>query len=297
MRLALGTVQFGIPYGIANRTGQVNQADAALILGFAQAHGINMLDTAVAYGESEACLGECGTAGFEVVTKLPLFPVDCDDLNVWVFEQVSASLKRLNRSSLYGLLLHSTQQLLGPRGNELGRALAEMRDGGVVGKVGVSIYSPDELEGAMKVAPIDIVQAPFNLIDRRLERTGWLDRLSQCGVEVHARSAFLQGLLLMKKTELPECFLRWRGLFDDWNDWLGSYYDGPVAACLAYPLSFPQISRVVVGVDGIGQLADIVDAGRRVLNKGALGLNFPDLNCDDEDLINPSRWNSLESAS
>ena len=91
-RLALGTVQFGLCYGIANQAGQVTRPEAKGMLQLALANGIDTLDTAIAYGNSEICLGEAGTQGFRVVTKLPAMPDDCADVGAWVKLQVSASL-------------------------------------------------------------------------------------------------------------------------------------------------------------------------------------------------------------
>ena len=105
MRLALGTVQFGLLYGIANSTGQVSPVDANTMLQLAADHGIDTLDTAIGYGDCETSLGEMGIEGFKVITKLPALPKDCVDVSTWVNEQVSSSLARLGLSAVYGLLL------------------------------------------------------------------------------------------------------------------------------------------------------------------------------------------------
>ena len=111
-RLALGTAQFGLPYGIANQAGQVSRKDVSAMLQLAASNGIDTLDTAIAYGESEKSLGQAGTQGFRVVTKLPALPDDCPQVIPWVSEQVDASFTRLGVSSVYGLLLHRPEQLL-----------------------------------------------------------------------------------------------------------------------------------------------------------------------------------------
>src|SRR5581483_2256099 len=106
-------------------------------------------------------------------------------------------LLRLDVKTLYGLLLHRPQQLLGAEGPTLYQALQGLKKGGQVQKIGVSVYAPSELELLNLRYRFDLVQAPFNLVDRRLHTTGWLQRLKEDGVEIHTRSAFLQGLLLM----------------------------------------------------------------------------------------------------
>lgn len=287
-RLALGTVQFGLSYGIANQVGQVRRSEAKGMLNCVAGSGIDTLDTAIAYGESEACLGEIGTQGFKLVTKLPAIPNGCIDISGWVLEQLSASFSRLGVTSVYGLLLHRPDQLLHTNGYEIFNALVDLKRKGLVRKIGVSIYAPSELEALIPKFSFDLVQAPFNLIDRRLALSGWLKRLKNEGVEVHTRSSFLQGLLLMPHITIPAKFSPWAGLWDKWHRWLIQNSVSAVQASLAYPLSFSEIDRVVIGADNQGQLLQVIDASLR-----SVVSELPDLSCDDERLINPARWSSL----
>ncbi|CAG1010361.1 Aldo-keto reductase IolS [Anaerolineales bacterium] len=288
MRLALGTVQFGLPYGIANQGGQVTRSAAKAMLQLAAKNGIDTLDTAIAYGESENCLGEVGTQGFRLVTKLPAVPNGCADVSRWVQEQVAASLGRLGVNEVYGLLLHRPEQLLETNGKTLYQTLQDLKEIGRVQKVGVSIYAPSELEGLTPQYRFDLVQAPFNLVDRRLHTSGWLKRLKDEGVEIHTRSAFLQGLLLMSQDSIPKKFSPWADLWGKWHDWLERHAASAVQGCLAFPLSFSEIDRVVVGADSVGQLQQIISAA-----SSAAPVDLPDLHCDAENLINPARWSQL----
>lgn len=287
-RLALGTVQFGLPYGIANQAGQVSRTEAKAMLQLAASYNVDTLDTAIAYGESESCLGEVGIKGYKLITKLPAIPESCTDIGGWVQEQLSGSLARLGVSSLYGLMLHRPDQLIGSNGAELYDELQSLKESGQVQKIGVSIYATSELDALTKIFPVDIVQAPFNLVDRRLQTTGWLHRLKDGGVEIHTRSAFLQGLLLMQKEAIPSKFLPWYDLWERWHTWLSEHNISAIQACLAFPLSFPEIDRVVVGADTVSQLQQIIDAAT-ITFSGTL----PDIACDAENLINPSCWPSL----
>jgi aryl-alcohol dehydrogenase-like predicted oxidoreductase len=291
VRLALGTVQFGLPYGIANQTGQVARSEARAMLQLAARSGIDTLDTAIAYGESETCLGEAGVQAFKVVTKLPAIPSSCPNVAVWVREQVGVSLGRLGLPSINGLLLHRSADLLGKDGATLWHALESIRSEGLVQKVGVSVYSPSEIEAVTELYKIDLVQAPFNLVDRRLSTSGWLNRLKSAGVEVHTRSAFLQGLLLMPASSLPQEFSRWRELFTRWHQWLSVSGVSALQACLSFSLGHPQVDRVVVGADGLQQLQQIVDLSNRAMTSA-----LPDLGSDDEMLINPARWAEVRSS-
>lgn len=288
MKLALGTVQFGLPYGIANQVGQVTRPKVKAMLQLAAASGIDTLDTAIAYGESETCLGEIGVQYFKLVTKLPAVPDGCADVAAWVQEQVASSLSRLGVSELYGLLLHRSEQLLGKDGKALYQALQGLKEAGQVQKVGVSIYAPGELEALIPQYRFDLVQAPFNLVDRRLHTSGWLQRLKHVGVEIHTRSAFLQGLLLMPRADIPAKFAPWTELWDKWHNWLACHSATAVHVCLAYPLSFPEIDRVVIGADSKNQLEQIIGAAL-----GGVPDDLPDLRCEDENLINPAHWSRL----
>ncbi len=285
LKLALGTVQFGLPYGIANHVGQVTRTAAKDMLSLAIANGIDTLDTAIAYGESEQCLGEIGVQQFKLMTKLPAVPDNCVDITGWVKKQFSESLNRLDVSAVYGLLLHCPLQLLERNGLEIYRAMRGLQEAGQVQKIGISIYSPSELDKLIPIYKFDLVQAPFNLIDRRLDSSGWLYKLKDHGVEIHTRSVFLQGLLLMSRNAIPQNFSPWASLWDKWHEWLSSQQVSAVDACLAFPLSFSEVDRIVVGVDSVNQLKQIIKAATtRKKNES------PDLSCESENLVNPSCW-------
>ena len=287
-RLALGTVQFGLLYGIANQVGQVSRDEAAKILGHARTAGMDTLDTAIGYGDSEAILGGIGVDQWQVITKLPEIPLTCADVASWVQDSVADSLDRLRVPRLHGLLLHRSQQLLGLHGDKLYRALVFVRDQGKVEKIGLSVYGPDELDVIWPSYQFDLVQAPFNILDRRLVSSGWLNRLRQAGTEVHVRSVFLQGLLLMDTANRPEKFNLWQSLWDDWHRWLTDHALTPLQACLNFATSQPEINRVVVGVDSLEQLREIFACAEN------LGKIPPEsLMSDDLDLINPSHWSTF----
>jgi aryl-alcohol dehydrogenase-like predicted oxidoreductase len=284
-RVALGTAQFGLRYGIANRSGQVPPDEAAAVVELARAHGVDTVDTAIAYGESESCLGRIGMSGWRIVSKVPPVPIDCVDVSAWVEQCLQESLARLGLPRLYGFLLHRPSQLLGREGPELYRRLVDIRRRGLVAKIGVSVYDPTELDLLLPRFAFDLVQAPFNVLDRRLADSGWLSRLHSTGVEVHVRSVFLQGLLLMPAGERPAWCRAWQPLWDSWHRWLEEQHASALDACLGFVLSHAEVGRVIVGVDGLAQLREILaSCWRRV------PLAPPSLGSTDPELINPSKW-------
>lgn len=288
-RLALGTVQFGLKYGIANHSGQVTLAEIAAILSFAKGAGMDSLDTAMTYGRSEENLGQSGVSRWRVITKLPPVPNFVTDVEKWAHDAVANSLIRLKIGSLEGLLLHRAKDFSGPKGEQLNKALLELKQQGLVKKIGVSIYHPYELDGLIGERQIDLVQAPFNLVDQRILTSGWMTRLHKLGVELHIRSVFLQGLLLSEKLQRDPRFRKWNTLWDAWSIWLKEERLSPLQACLGFALGHPEINRIVVGVDKKNQLAEIFET----LNFGKL--NPPDfLISSDLDLIQPSRWMNID---
>jgi aryl-alcohol dehydrogenase-like predicted oxidoreductase/RimJ/RimL family protein N-acetyltransferase len=287
-RVAVGTVQFGLPYGVANKTGQVGIDEAARILDFGWASGVGTIDTAIGYGASEERLGETMADPWRVVTKLPAAPESTGDISGWVNNSVLGALERLRIPKLCGLLLHRPQQLLGPEGATLFRALAALKDQGKVEKIGVSIYAPEELESLWPHFQFDLVQAPFNVIDRRLATSGWLSKLHLAGTEVHVRSVFLQGLLLMDAATRPSRFSRWDTLWKQWGYWLAEHSLTPLQACMSFALSQREIGRVVVGVDSLAQFREILAS-----TKNPTVVPPITLMSEDPSLINPSAWNSL----
>ena len=288
MKLALGSVQFGLKYGVANTSGQVSRDAVRAILHRAQLSGLNTLDTANAYGESESVLGCMGVQNWLVVTKLPAVPTGCLDVAQWVKSETLASMRRLRVTGLYGLLLHRPEQLLGAIGEDLFGALQSIKAQGLVKNIGMSIYGPVELDALCGRYAFDLVQAPLNLVDRSLVTSGWAQQLQNAGVEVHTRSAYLQGLLLMPKDKRPIKFERWRDIWTEWDNWLETTRLTPLQACLRYTHSLDCIDRVVVGVDSVAQLEEAIAAVQGALPSLP---KFKTLQADR--LINPATWNHL----
>jgi hypothetical protein len=284
IRLALGTVQFGLNYGIANRSGQVVESEVGAILARAAAVGIDTLDTAIAYGQSEACLGRAGVTGWRVITKLPPLSQPVADVAQWVEEQIGGSLRRLGIAQLEAILLHRSHDLLGPQGETYLRTLHDLKAAGLTRAIGVSVYDPWELDRLWPFWRPDVVQAPCNVLDRRLIHSGWLGRLVSAGARVHLRSAFLQGLLLMPARGRPDMFARWTGILDRWSGWCDERAVSPLAGALAFVQSLPGVERLVVGVDCTAHLEEILAASF------AESVPPDDLFSEDRDLIDPSRW-------
>ena len=286
-RIAIGTAQFGMDYGVANKSGQVITGEAQKILTYARSVGIDTLDTASAYGVSEERLGQFGVDAWKVVTKLPGLPIDIKstDVEQWLHSTVNQSLKTLKLDALFAVLLHKPSDLFNQHGQSLFKHLLEAKKLGKVQKIGISVYTPKELEAFLRQYPIDLVQLPFNVFDQRFANSGWLAALNREEIEIHGRSSFLQGLLLMPANERPSQFQRWRDLWVKWDSWLKEIQMTPIEACLSAVLSQAEINRVVIGFDNLDQLQQTCETSVD------LSIQVPEqLKTAPEELVNPSRW-------
>lgn len=289
MKIALGTAQFGLDYGVANTSGLVDPKEVSSILIQAARYGIDILDTAPAYGKSERTLGMAGIDEFSVVSKLPSLPPKLDNITHWVHNTVSDSLQCLGVNSLYGLLLHNPMDLFGPHGKALVAALQGLKEDCSVQKIGVSIYNPSILSDVTRLIDLDLVQAPMNILDRNLTTSGWLDKLKESNVEVHCRSLFLQGLLLMPRAEIPQRFEKWASIWDHWEGITEGSATLKLQLCIDSISSLPQVDKVVLGVQSLKQLDELMDVAKTPKDD----YDLSSLKTSDRDLIDPSRWDKL----
>ena len=255
-RIVLGGAQLGLPYGILNGGETLSREEVARILDTAVSHGIDSIDTAIAYGQSESIIGETSQNRFKIISKLPPLPLDVSNVFEWVLAQVEASLSRLKCTSLDALLLHRPQDLTEAHGVELFAAISSLKIEKTIQRFGVSIYTPDELNGIIGTFDIDLVQAPLNVFDRRI--LGVIDQLSALNIEVHVRSVFLQGVLIAKPADRPQRFSQWSEHFAVFDEWVNSSGMSAMACCLGFALQQPGIAKLVIGTTSATSLAEIM---------------------------------------
>ncbi len=197
-------------------------------------------------------------------------------------------MARLNVKQVYGVLLHHPSQLQQEIGRTLYSALQDIKFQKLGTKIGISIYGTDELTNLFDQFTFDLVQAPFNILDRNLVESGWACRLHKAGIEVHTRSCFLQGLLLLPPNKRPAKFNRWSDIWKTWDLWLAREGITALEACLRYVCNFSSIDRVVVGVNSLEQLVQIIRASEGKLSSIP---QFKDFH--NKQLINPASWSQL----
>lgn len=306
--LTLGTVQLGMSYGRANVSGQPALEEARAIVHTAIAHGVTALDTARAYGESEAVLGAVLTGAWHsrvrVITKLdPLAGLAMDAPAAEVHEAVDASVRlskqHLRLAHLPVLLLHRWELRRWWNGAAWQR-LVELRDAGQIGVLGASVSHPWEALEALADPDVKHVQIPYNLLDWRWTEEG-VDRAAEARPEVviHTRSALLQGVLAAEPETWPEvpgvdaeeCVRRLRGLVKELER------ESVLDLCLAYVRSQPWITSVVVGCETVDQLREILDIFRRPrLTPEACARVRERIPRAPEQLLNPAHWTKFQIA-
>lgn len=274
-KLALGTVQFGLDYGISNSSGRTQTGEVAQILAFAKQKGLSTIDTAYAYGESEQVLGEQDLNDWNIISKYP------PPGNLPIKESFAESLSRLKVDKLYGYLAHNATILLD--NPKLWKNLQELKAEGKIKKIGYSLYTPQELEILLRMDMIpDMIQIPYNILDTRFESK--FEYLKSIDVEIHTRSAFLQGLFFMKPETLPEFFNPVKSFLHQLE---AAFPETATraAALLQYPLRNKYIDKVVIGVNNIAQL----EANIKALNE-EYSITEPNGKPMPSNILNPSQW-------
>jgi aryl-alcohol dehydrogenase-like predicted oxidoreductase len=289
MKLGLGTAQFGSDYGISNRQGKTPLCEVKKILAFAASKGITVVDTAAMYGTSEEVLGIVLSAidPFSVITKTQQF--DRDVITASEACQLEAtffrSLQRLNRSKIYALLAHRTGDLFLPGGELLFEKMLDLKEQGLVCKVGVSVYNGQQIDDVLSRYAVDIIQLPLNVFDQRLIASGHLEKLKAAGIEVHARSAFLQGLLLMDPEALPASFSAHRKHIQRYHEYLRRQGLSPLCAALRFILDIKEVDFVICGVNTLSHLQEICSSVQMIDS-----IDLSSFCITDIELLDPSQW-------
>lgn len=275
MKLGLGTVQFGLNYGISNSIGQTPEFEVKSILKIAQEKGIQNLDTAALYGNSEEVLGNSlkQNHSFQIITKTNKADIKKG------FED---SLKKLKAKAIYGLLFHDCKDL----NESTYQTITEFKQKGLVKKIGVSVYNQAEIEFSLKNFQIDLVQLPINIFDQRLLQTKTLDKIKNQNIEIHARSAFLQGLAFIEPEKLESQFHDLKPKAESLRR-----INLPIPAiCLAFLKSLSQVDSIICGVNTSEQLQELVSAYNSQLPK----IDFSEFAISNERILNPALWNKKD---
>lgn len=288
-KIGLGTAQWGLPYGISNQSGQTTPYEVPRILEFAKTSGIKVIDTARTYGQAEQVLGSNDLSGFKIITKIPVIsdPHICKhDFDEGLELSFAKSLASMDVESIQGLLVHNCNDLFSLPGSAILRFLNKQKSLGKCRQIGVSVYNSLQIKKVLDLFIPDIIQLPFSVFDQRLLQDGTLSTLKSLGIEIHARSIFLQGLLLMKINDIPSYFRPWMAELSAWNKLCADLGSLPQHVALDYVISNNYIDKVIVGVENLSQLVDLVSSTGCSHNISS----FKVLGVSDPGILNPGRW-------
>lgn len=287
--LGIGTAQFGIKYGL-NSEKKISLSEIKKIIEYTDNQkSFEYLDTAPAYGNSESIIGNVlkKNHSFKIITKSDFIKEDV--INTKVIEKFKKnfffSLKKLKQKRIYSVLIHNSADLFKKNSELLYGELKKLKKENLVQKIGVSVYNKKEIDMVLSYYDFDIFQVPCNILDQRLIHNNTLEKLFSKKIEMHARSVFLQGLLLMKKNKLPIYFKEINKKIKKLNDQLRKYKITPLQAALSFVANLKKFETIVVGFNNFTHIKEIA-------NCKFLKLPFPtdDLFCDDEKFIDPRYW-------
>jgi aryl-alcohol dehydrogenase-like predicted oxidoreductase len=256
------------------------------ILELARSMGIHKLDTAPSYGSSEQKLGQCNLRDFKVTTKLSTIPLGERNIRGYIASQIEGSLKRLNVEHLHAVLFHNEMDLISKFSLTAMDELLDLKRQGIIGNIGISTYFQSDLRVVLDKFDVDVIQAPYSIIDQRLN--GFIDCLANKNIQIQVRSIFLQGLLLMNVNEALKNCPAWETASLDWQNFLKAYNLTAYEASLFFVLSNKVIDDFVIGIDGISQLNTLFNVVAEF--NGDFQYDVSSLESSIKELINPYMW-------
>lgn len=288
-KLILGTVQFGLNYGINNTSGKPDKERVYAILDEAFKNGIRLLDSAEAYGDAHEVIGlyhALSQNKFDLITK---YSSSRRDLPENLITRVKFDIQTLNCSSLYAYMFHSFSDF--KNYFQIFKAdIAQLKKEGLIQKMGVSVYTNNELEELLNFEEVELVQLPFNLLDNNYQRAALIRKAKIKGMEVHTRSAFLQGLFFKKQEELPLKLQKLISYLNVLNSIAGKNQIAITDLALNYALQQPNIDHVLIGVDTLEQLKNNLSSLGKFIPASVLA-QVDELKVHEVELLNPSNWN------
>lgn len=260
--LCLGTAQLGMKYGINNKVGKLNEEVVFDILDTAIAKDIKVFDTASIYGEAEKIIGKylsknANCKDIKIISKQcdVVDKMNTDTIEMTIRRELERSLSHLQRQYLDGYLLHSYREV---DNLETLNILQRLKNEGLIRNIGVSVYEVDEAEKAIEEGQIDYLQMPCSIFDQRGLKTGIFKKAKENGITVFTRSAFLQGLLMMNKDEVPYYLKGIIPYLVKLEELLMKYGLSRRHAIIKFVLANPLIDYMVFGVEAKGQLEEIL---------------------------------------
>jgi len=284
-KIILGSAQFGDLYGILKGKKILKAPETKSILEFSQKNNINCLDTSDQYKSLKKILCKQNLKKWKISFKISGESISKLNTKIKFNNFFFKTLKKLNQKNFEYFLFHRSQDLLTAKGKKIYNYLTILKKKGFINKIGISAYTPNEIKKIIKNYKIDVVQVPYNIFDQRIKESNLIKKLKNMNIELHARSIFLQGLLLVKKNKIPKKFLKWQNKFNSWYKFLKKNKTTALLECLNFVFSNKDIDKFVIGVNSIDNLKEIV-----LLKKKFVKRNFDTFKSKDVNLIDPRKW-------
>lgn len=278
-KIIIGVTQFGMPYGIMNKSKNDRKKKLKQILNFSKKKNIKALYTSKYYGNSNKLLGFENLHHFKIFTKFK-----SEDLLNKKFILELNEVKNILKKDPPILMLDGFEKLSPKKALKIYDILLYLKKNKKIDRFGYSIYLFKDLKKICKNFKPDILQCPYSIIDRRLEKKSLLKYLKFNKIEVHVRSIFLQGLLVVDPLKLPKKFLKWKKIFQKFSKSMSDHQVSNLSGCLNFVQNNKYIDQILIGVDNIKQLKEISNV------KTNKKIKYPNIFSKNEKLINPSKW-------
>ena len=280
-KLILGTANFDLNYGIKNNFKKLKKKEIKKIIYSLKRNKINYIDTSQHYNNAEKILGDLNIKKFKVSTKF-IFNKNIKNI---VKDKFLSTTKNLRTKSIHTVLFHRPSDLLKKNGKLIFNEIVLLKKKGYIKKIGISSDKKSELKKILDKYKFDIVQVPINIFNQSFLEKKFLSYLKKKKVEIHARSVFLQGLLLMREKKIPKFFLKNSNIMKKWNLWLKKNKITNLEACLNFITSQKIIKKFVLGVDSLRQLNEILN-----FKKSKEKFNFDVLKIKVSRIMLPQKW-------
>ena len=287
-KLILGTVQFGLNYGINNSSGKPDEKSVNEILDYAYSVDVKYLDTAEAYGDSQKVIGKYHKESankFQVITK---YSAHRTDLPADLKQRIEHNIETLGVDNLYCYMFHSFGDFESFY-SRFASDILELKEKGLLKKFGVSVYDNLEIENLLNCEVIDVIQLPFNLLDNKSQRFKILEKARKKGVEIHTRSVYLQGLFFMKESNIPDGIFSLRSSLLMVRKIASENNISIATLALNYVYQQNYIDKVLIGVDNVKQLQENIKNLNLSIHSSVQD-RIGSIEVENVKLLNPSNW-------
>lgn len=300
-KLCLGTVQFGMKYGVNNQIGrQPTYQESFDMIKYAFDNGIEVIDTAAAYGEAETILGlynkEYGIPkGTRIISKLRPNVIEKNEKDIYgvVRKELETSLNKVGVSKLDGYLLHTPEYIYN---TDIIEAMVKVKQEGLVQNIGISIYDIKEGYAAIETGVLDYIQLPYSILDQRGIKSGFIKDAKKNNIEIYTRSAFLQGLFMMNKDKIPQNLKKAVPYLDVMDKVIKKYNVDKLSAILAFVDYEMDIDYLVFGVESKDQIIQDIDKIKDKIPEECILELKTQIDNVDNSIIFPSLWSNGRKA-